>query len=189
MKKIYQIIILCAMGIALLSCGNKNIEETDVYEFLEDPDCYSKMDEFLSKLCANEDFKSAHICLAKYGEGPNKHKLYVYTEEMKFLLSSNQDNAIPRVKIMLAEMAPTYGKPAIGDSFGALEDADHYKSEAELYNTFLSRIVDFLIAIDFTEEAKQFATKGLAIPVNHGHEYKVTGFNEEQANAIAAKVQ
>lgn len=208
MKKIYQIIMLCAIGLAFVSCGgngSKNDpEQQSVDEFLEPLVSHGYLNSiqqglvegYARKSVNKGDFDAAHKCIAALkGGGCSVSELVVdvYAEEAKYLIANNAEDAMPRIKMMLAEAVPK-AKPAKGGDWYD-EHVEDYAKEAKHYNNLLSRIVDYLLSVDMEDEAKQIADKGLEIPVEKEHVYRNDqwvhpfGYDNSHAEEIAAKVK
>lgn len=215
MKKIYQIIMLCAIGFALVSCGGngsnsttsrhgseESVENHEVDEFLEKYEgiplsCYQEEDieAYARKAVMSGDFEAAHKCLARLKSEDNflnhddleEFTLEISVEEAKYLVANNTDDTMPRIKMKIADFSPKTAKPVIGDDMNSYDPAAKYLEEVEKYNAFLSKVVDYLVSVDMIDEAKQIAGKGLERPVEKS--YKVDSFSDADAQAIADKVK
>lgn len=210
MKKIFQFIMLFAMAMVFANCGgnsnkDKEIEIQDVDEFLSEVRRYDmdKVEQYAREAVKREDFEAAHKCIERI---KSQRSIWVkqawnlaadvYAEETKFLLSNDPDNAVTKIRLLLADITPTEGKPTIGmEEY----DARDYKSQAQSYNNLLGRIVEYLVALDMEEEASKISGKGLEIPVyeettiaKDGEEEsveRVSGFDNADAQAIANKIK
>lgn len=205
MKKIYQIVMLCAMSVALVSCGGSSkTADTAVEKTIEEQLKEGTLGvyELAQKACSSGDFEGAHKCVAHARERSDwdyedyeKVVSYVFSEEAKYLISNNTDNAMARIKMMIADLTPQTARPAKdGDWYNT--KADDYAKEAGLYNQILSRFVDYLLSMDMVDEAKQIAGKGLAVPYKKTSYYKEHSgwvdpleYDDTQAKEIAEKVK
>lgn len=206
MKKVYMLIMLFAMSVAMTSClsteskEEKKDEIENVDAFLEKTKSYDdeKVEDYARKAVTREDFEAAHKCIDwlksnfAYRKKENlKLQEEVYGEEVKFLLANNPDNAMAKIKFLLTDFTPSASKPGVGISgFDSHKEYDSYKMEAESYNRLLGRIVDCLLALDKNEDALKLARKGLTIPVWYGTDSigQLVGYSNADAEAILAKV-
>lgn len=198
MKKVFQFIMLFAMAMAFTGCGgSSNNEIQNVDEFLSKVGFreYDEVEKYARSAIAREDYAAAHKCIEYLkAEGWRSLTLEVdaYGEEVKYLLSNDPDNAMPRIKLLLVDLTPSKAKPAVGiTGYDASKECEYYKSQAEAYNSLVSKIVDVLLALDMTDDAKMFLDKGLEIPVWTGGEMggQLSGYDNADAQAIANKVK
>lgn len=178
--------MLCTASIVMVGCSDNSSKKEELNG--------SNALKFAQDACNREDYNYAHQCVAvakeSYGHDAYLFHHYadvallVYGEEMKFVLTNNLDNPMARVKMMLADLTPRTAKPIVGANW---YDCELYLEEVQLYNTFLSKIVDYLLAVDLEEEAKSIAGRGLEVPVEIN--FFLGSFDKSDAKAIAAKVK
>ena len=99
MKKIYQIILFCAIGFALVSCGGNGSNSASVKQNAEETD--------YKKACADGNFVRAHELVENMSDW-DRHKSeaenYVFNAEVKAVVIEYADeNLLPRLQLMLSD--------------------------------------------------------------------------------------
>ena len=181
MKKIYQIILFCAIGFALVSCGGNGSNSASVKQNAEETD--------YKKACAEGDFARAYELVEKmsdldYKRRQAKHKAkeYVFNAEVKTLVIENDDEQLkPRLLLLLSDYAPTLGKPKAENGFAGTSNSyddekkkkcEDYQAQAERYNVKCLKVVDVLTIMGKIGIAEQIANMMLDVP-SWSNEYRV----------------
>lgn len=205
MKELIKYFLLGCLVIALIggimeTCEDSKHDSDDVEYFLSKGYSVESVAEFARNALTREDYSAAHKCIdyIKNKGWLHRDELYdlkidVYSEEIKYLLSSDPDNSMVKIKVLLSDLAPTVAKPSIGTDVSSSGDDgwdnyQEYKGAAVAYNAVLGKLVDLLLALDMKEEAKEFANKGLEIPIQDTENERISGYSAEDAKAIADKV-
>lgn len=198
----FAIILVCGLiGACMEECEDSKHDSNDVEYFLsKSPDVDSACN-FARAALTREDYSASHRCIdyiknkgVLYREELGMLKVDVYDEEIKFLLSNDPVNSIVKIKVLLSDLVPTIAKPSVGTDLSSSGDGgwgnfQEYKEDAMAYNAVLGKLVDILQALDMTEEVKEFANKGLEIPVQDTTTEKISGYSNTDAIAIANKVK
>ena len=144
MKKIYQIIMLCAMSIAIASCGNStpsgNESEGDYRTAVQ-----------------NGDFEEAHKILEtisdfdKYIEAMK----YIYINEIQ-TISLNDDDAEDKIVYLLSGI-PTHGvRPSNYDHIGCCSDGEEEMSYLKFVQTY-NELCNTALTLALNRKNKKFA--------------------------------
>lgn len=197
------IFVLGLTGACMETCEDSNHSPEDVEYFLSKGPSVESAVRFAREAMSREDYSASHRCIDYLRSSENlwlHRELYcklradVYSEEFKYMLSNDPYNSMVKIKVLLSDLVPTITKPSIGTDIssngdGGWENFLEYKEEAMAYNTVLGKLVDLLLVLDMAEEAKEFANKGLEIPIQDTKNEIISGYSDDDAKTIANKVR
>ena len=144
MKKIYQIIMLCAISIAIASCGNSN------------PSGNESEGDYRTAV-QNGDFEEAHKILEtisdfdKYIEAMK----YIYINEIQ-TISLNDEDAEDKIVYLLSGI-PTHGvRPSDYDHIGGCSDGEEEMSYLKFVQTY-NELCNTALTLALNRKNKEFA--------------------------------
>ena len=173
MKKIFYFIMLCLMGIALASCGESSSKA-------------EKMVAEMNEAIAENNFEKAHSLLKQIKQESGFQYEWnvdaLYGAELKYIATSDVDNIMLRIKLLLADLTPTDILPTDYKSM----HIGHYNDQAAHYNAFCEKAIDILLALGKKSDAITIAN--MIRPVAVENKDFTVSISEQQKKEAIAKI-
>lgn len=178
MKKIYQIVMLCAMVVALASCDTRS--EHDKADELE-AECIEAVN--------SGDFSKAHGLLAELKTiGPSdnydRSLSLVYQKEIQTLIASNDEDVSDKITFLMQEYPIEGGRPEGLDRSG---DGGLYHHSCIEYN----KLCDKALTLALNRRNEQLARTIVNLYMENphiikgsGHEYSAREVKDESTGEI-----
>lgn len=149
MKKIYQIIILCVMSLALTGCVESEESKISAYKSAIKEDDFEKAHDILASL--RSDYEEEEARGSDKSDVLNKAKTYVdgvsavYEAEARFIMASNSDDVYNKLIYLFNEYPSLGKKMPEGKVESKVDEALLYELSQKSLNQFALKVIDLAI--------------------------------------------